>query len=339
MPEPLLNNDGIVHLEKKTGVGCCIYQFSLSLFAHYLFVVAWRRPILGPAGCPVRMASPKISSSQRWPFCSFATADVCRSKKAALSHSLFLVFATSLVFSDFFFFFFSSWKNINWNEGKFQKTNTGFIQYGNLYSSYISYTNNPNVKSQSAYSICTSKEIQIRKWCLQSRIVKLLNITDMTASPCTKVLISFRFSAPSPSIFLSWVYWEWRGSLVKYIPYRMSFAPSCCRMRRNSFFSGCLHMRWLAWDYISKVFVRACSMLQWVGGNRWVCPCKNRVNMVCLKMSAMRPSVHITVPFETTSVACRHCLPREKIRPTTSSESELQGLWLSTHWSDNSKSV
>lgn len=106
MPEPLLNNDGIVHLEKKTGVGCCIYQFSLSLFAHYLFVVAWRRPILGPAGCPVRMASPKISSSQRWPFCSFATADVCRSKKAALSHSLFLVFATSLVFSDFFFFFF-----------------------------------------------------------------------------------------------------------------------------------------------------------------------------------------------------------------------------------------
>lgn len=186
----------------------------------------------------------------------------------------------SLTFS---FFFFSSWKNINWNKGKFQKTNTGFIQYGNLYSSYISYTNNPNVKSQSAYSICTSKEIQIRKWCLQSRIVKLLNITDMTASPCTKVLISFRFSAPSPSIFLSWVYWEWRGSLVKYIPYRMSFAPSCCRMRRNSFFSGCLHMRWLAWDYISKVFVRACSMLQWVGGNRWVCPCKNRVNMVRLK--------------------------------------------------------
>lgn len=183
----------------------------------------------------------------------------------------------------FLFFFFSSWKNINWNKGKFQKTNTGFIQYGNLYSSYISYTNNPNVKSQSAYSICTSKEIQIRKWCLQSRIVKLLNITDMTASPCTKVLISFRFSAPSPSIFLSWVYWEWRGSLVKYIPYRMSFAPSCCRMRRNSFFSGCLHMRWLAWDYISKVFVRACSMLQWVGGNRWVCPCKNRVNMVRLK--------------------------------------------------------
>lgn len=68
VPEPPLNNDGIVHLEKKTGVGFCIYQFSLSLFAHHLFVVAWRRPILGPAGCPVRMASPKISSSQRWPF-------------------------------------------------------------------------------------------------------------------------------------------------------------------------------------------------------------------------------------------------------------------------------
>lgn len=48
----------------KTGVGCCIYQFSLSLLFSptYLFIVAWQRPILGPAGCPVRMASPKISS-------------------------------------------------------------------------------------------------------------------------------------------------------------------------------------------------------------------------------------------------------------------------------------
>lgn len=285
MPEPLLNNDGIVHLEKKTGVGCCIYQFSLSLFAHYLFVVAWRRPILGPAGCPVRMASPKISSSQRWPFCSFATADVCRSKKAALSHSLSLVFATSLVFSAFFFFL-SWWENINWNEGKFQKKQK---QIQDLFSMatyivhiYFSQITQTSKVSQDI-SIYTSKEIQIRKWCLQNRIVKLLNITDMTALPCTKVLISFRFSAPSPSIFLSWGYWEWRGSLVKYIPYRMSFAPSCCRMRRNSFFSGCLHMRWLARDYISKVFVRACSMLQWVRGNRWVCPWKSRVNMVCLK--------------------------------------------------------
>lgn len=132
VPEPLLNNDGIVHLEKKTGVGCCIYQFSLSLFAHYLFVVAWRRPILGPAGCPVRMASPKISSSQRWPFCSFATADVCGSKKAALSHSLFM-FVTSLVFSGFFFFL--GGKTLIETSANC-KINTGFIKYDNFYNCF-----------------------------------------------------------------------------------------------------------------------------------------------------------------------------------------------------------
>ncbi len=129
VPEPLLNNDGIVHLEKKTGVGCCIYQFSLSLFAHYLFVVAWRRPILGPAGCPVRMASPKISSSQRWPFCSFATADVCGSKKAALSHSLF-IFVTSLVFSGGGFL--GGKKLIETSANC--KINTGFIKYDNFHN-------------------------------------------------------------------------------------------------------------------------------------------------------------------------------------------------------------
>lgn len=63
---PLLNNDGIVHLEKKTGVGCHVYRFSL--FAHKLFAMAWKRPILGPAGCPVCMTAPKISSSQWWLF-------------------------------------------------------------------------------------------------------------------------------------------------------------------------------------------------------------------------------------------------------------------------------
>lgn len=36
---PLLNNDGIVRPEKKVGVGCCIYQFSLpSFFFHPPFV-------------------------------------------------------------------------------------------------------------------------------------------------------------------------------------------------------------------------------------------------------------------------------------------------------------
>lgn len=64
----------------------------------------------------LRMASPKISSSQRWPFCSFATADVCSpKKKTALFHSLFM-FVTSLVFC---FVFFLSGKNINWNKCKF----------------------------------------------------------------------------------------------------------------------------------------------------------------------------------------------------------------------------
>lgn len=61
---PLLNNQGIVHSQKKVGVGCCIYQFSLLSFSftHHLFVIAWQRTVLGPAGCLVSKARPKISS-------------------------------------------------------------------------------------------------------------------------------------------------------------------------------------------------------------------------------------------------------------------------------------
>lgn len=108
VPEPLLNNDGIVHLEKKTGVGCCVYQFSLSLFAPTT-CLSWhgRRPILGPAGCPVRMASPKISSSQRWPFFAALPRRMFADPKKQLCLTRFHV--TNLVFSVVFF---PRWKNI-----------------------------------------------------------------------------------------------------------------------------------------------------------------------------------------------------------------------------------
>lgn len=49
VPEPLLNNDGIVHLEKKTGVGCCIYQFSLSLFRPLLVCRGMAKAHFGPS--------------------------------------------------------------------------------------------------------------------------------------------------------------------------------------------------------------------------------------------------------------------------------------------------
>ena len=83
-------------------------NFPFLLSPTCLFVMAWRRPVLGPAGCPVRMASPKISSSQRWPFCSFATADVYGSKRTVLSHSLFM-FVTILAFPVFFLFPWRRW--------------------------------------------------------------------------------------------------------------------------------------------------------------------------------------------------------------------------------------
>lgn len=54
--------------KRKLAWAAAFINFPFSHFAHHLFVMAWRRPILGPAGCPMRMASPKISSSQRWPF-------------------------------------------------------------------------------------------------------------------------------------------------------------------------------------------------------------------------------------------------------------------------------
>ena len=80
-----------------------------------------------------------------------------------------------------------------------------------------------------------------------------------------------------PHPWSSWVYWEWRGSLVKYIPFRMSLAPSHCRMWWNSFSRVVFHWRWLASNYISNVFVRVTSMLQriWLtdgfvhGGTDW----------------------------------------------------------------------
>lgn len=119
--------------KRKLAWAAAFINFPFLFFAHYLFVVAWRRPILGPAGCPVRMASPKISSSQRWPFCSFATADVCRSKKTALSHSLF-TFVTSLVFSGLFFF--SLWVEKTLIETSANsKINTAFITLIQLFQS------------------------------------------------------------------------------------------------------------------------------------------------------------------------------------------------------------
>lgn len=171
VPEPLLNNVGIVHLEKKTGVGCCIYQFSLSLFAHYLFVMALRRPILGPAGCPVRMASPKISSSQRWPFCSFSTADVCGSKKTAMSHLLF-VFVASLL-SCFFFFL----EGIHW-----RKVVTSLTNY---YSTYKMHLNQERQEvTHGIFYIYEPKKMQIEK-SSQNQTVTVHNITDVTALSCT----------------------------------------------------------------------------------------------------------------------------------------------------------
>lgn len=55
----------------------------------------------------LRMASPKISSSQRWPFCSFATADVCSPKKKNSFVSLAFHVCNKPCF---LFGFFSQWK-------------------------------------------------------------------------------------------------------------------------------------------------------------------------------------------------------------------------------------
>lgn len=49
---------------------------SLFFFTHHLFVIAWQRTVLGPAGCLVNTPSPKISSSQQRPFGGFATVNV-----------------------------------------------------------------------------------------------------------------------------------------------------------------------------------------------------------------------------------------------------------------------
>lgn len=80
LPGPLLNNVGIVHLEKKIGVGCCIYQFFLFLFspttclsremakAHF-----WAQQVL------ICCAShrPKISLNYLCLFCSFFSPFCC----------------------------------------------------------------------------------------------------------------------------------------------------------------------------------------------------------------------------------------------------------------------
>lgn len=52
-----------------------LYQFSL-FRPPLVYFVAWWRPMLDPAGCPIRVAAPKISWSQRWPLCSSASEDV-----------------------------------------------------------------------------------------------------------------------------------------------------------------------------------------------------------------------------------------------------------------------
>lgn len=94
-----------------------------------------------------------------------------------------------------------------------------------------------------------SKKIQIRKSSLQNWIVKLLNITEMTALSCIKVLISFLILCSLPIRLLSLVYWERCGSVVKYIAYYMSLDPSHCSM----FFLWLLSIEMFTWNYISEV--------------------------------------------------------------------------------------
>ena len=99
VPEPLLNNDGIVHLEKETGVGCCIYQFFPFSFrplacllwhgegpfqAQQVVLCAWHHLKLVPVSGGLFTALPLRMFTDP--------------KKTVLSHSLFMFFFCFVLF-------------------------------------------------------------------------------------------------------------------------------------------------------------------------------------------------------------------------------------------------
>lgn len=84
VPEPLLNNVGIVHLEgEKNWRGLLRLSISpFSFFAYYLFVMGWRRPHFRPSGLSrshgINLKLVHVAVFCCFFFFSFATADVCR---------------------------------------------------------------------------------------------------------------------------------------------------------------------------------------------------------------------------------------------------------------------